>query len=509
MITSCGNKWIVTYALTHVFSSWLFLVAISETWLAHWLVAFLHDYFLWQVNHDSLTDSWLFFMISSGWWFSVYSLTDLWLFFLISSSWWLLFFYSLTDSRLFFMISSSWWFSVYSLTDSWLFFMISSSWQFSFYFSDAGARVGQQLGLQTVARTMPRLKRTHLLIVGVIVFLSWNILTFYSLTSRNADVVSTAYCWISFYLPSLLDCPSPAEAQMWCVWLTAGSLSLCLPSPSDCPSPADVVCTYCLLLDLCWISFSLSPVPIWLFFTSRSADVAYCWISFSLSPVPVCPSPAEVQMWYVCTVYCWISFSLSPFPIWLSFTSRCGMYTVYCWISAGSLSLCLLSPSDCPSPAEVQMWLTAYCWISFSLSPVPVWLSFTSRSADVVRMYCLLLDLFLSVSLPHLIVQIPKLIIRSICKVQNLVHRGYSKLGHTGTHTRMHTHAHTHTHTCTHTHTHTHARVHTHTHTQAPAHLSILTIQSLIYTTWNWQQTETSGGWRTQKNLKQKWLLAF
>ncbi|KAK7095996.1 alpha-1,3-mannosyl-glycoprotein 2-beta-N-acetylglucosaminyltransferase-like [Littorina saxatilis] len=34
---------------------------------------------------------------------------------------------------------------------------------------------------------MPRLRRTHLVLVGVCVFLSWNILTYYSLVNRNAD----------------------------------------------------------------------------------------------------------------------------------------------------------------------------------------------------------------------------------------------------------------------------------------------------------------------------------
>ena len=59
-----------------------------------------------------------------------------------------------------------------------------------------------------------------------------------------------------------------------------------------------------------------------------------------------------------------------------------------------------------------------------------------------------------------------------IYKVQNLVRRNYCKRIHART--RTHTHAHTRTHARTYTHT-----QRTHAHTEAPAHKSIMTIQSL------------------------------
>ena len=74
--------------------------------------------------------------------------------------------------------------------------------------------------------------------------------------------------------------------------------------------------------------------------------------------------------------------------------------------------------------------------------------------------------------------------------------------------TYMHTHTHTHTHTQTHTHT------HTHTHTLAPTHMSILTIQNLIYTqlkTGSKQSLETDEdssverkAWRCDTNVQFK-----
>ena len=59
-----------------------------------------------------------------------------------------------------------------------------------------------------------------------------------------------------------------------------------------------------------------------------------------------------------------------------------------------------------------------------------------------------------------------------IYKVQNLVRRNYCKR----IHARTHAHARTHTHARTHIHTH---NARTHAHTEAPAHKSIMTIQSL------------------------------
>ena len=126
-----------TCTLTHGFSSWLVPVDefLSTRSLTHgfssWLVL-VDDFFL---SACSLTCGFFYDSFQLMIFFVFfYTLTDSWLFFLISSSWWL-FFYTLTDSGLFFMISSSWWFFFYSLTDSWLFFMISSSWWFSVFLS--------------------------------------------------------------------------------------------------------------------------------------------------------------------------------------------------------------------------------------------------------------------------------------------------------------------------------------------------------------------------------------
>ena len=51
---------------------------------------------------------------------------------------------------------------------------------------------GWERALRWAAGVMPRVKRTHVLALGVCVFLSWNVLTFYSLTNRDADMVTTA-----------------------------------------------------------------------------------------------------------------------------------------------------------------------------------------------------------------------------------------------------------------------------------------------------------------------------
>ena len=77
---------------------------------------------------------------------------------------------------------------------------------------------------------------------------------------------------------------------------------------------------------------------------------------------------------------------------------------MYILFTAGSLLDLFLSVS-CPHLIVLHQQKRRCCLLlDLFLSVSCPRLSFTSRSADVVRMYCLLLDLFLSVSLPHLIV---------------------------------------------------------------------------------------------------------
>ena len=59
---------------------------------------------------------------------------------------------------------------------------------------------------------------------------------------------------------------------------------------------------------------------------------------------------------------------------------------------------------------------------------------------------------------------------------------------------RMQARAHAYTQTYMYTYTHTHTHTHTHTYAQAPALTSILTMQSLIYTTQTVQQTLGADG---------------